>query len=97
MISTGPLDAFFKLPSAPPSDEGDSVLYHLRVDLETISGLESVACGTLPGAPILAAIGLLSAIDLLGKAYRPRLESGPRFKKILADLAGLTAEQAEAL
>lgn len=97
MIATGPLDAFFKLPSAPPSDEGDSVLYHLRVDLETMLGPEGVVCGALPPAPILAAMGLLSAIDLLGKAYRPQLASRPRFKKILADLAGLTAAEAESL
>jgi hypothetical protein len=97
MISTGPLDAFFKLPSVPPSDEGDSVLYHLRVDLETISGPEGNAYGTFPPAAILAAMGLLSAIDLLGNAYRPQLASGPRFKKILADLARLTAGEAEAL
>jgi hypothetical protein len=73
------------------------VLYHLRVDLETMLGPECVVCGALPPAPILAVMGLLSAIDLLGKAYRPQLASGPRFKKILADLAGLTAAEAEAL
>ena len=97
MITSGPLESFFKLPQHPPSPDGDCVLYHLRIGLEKLYGTEDRRGSIDPNHVLLATIGILAGLDLLAQAYSGRPASGDKFVKLLNDLRSLDSDCAEAV
>ncbi len=97
MITSGPLESFFKSPQDPPSADGDCVLYHLRVGLEKLYGPEDTLGSINPNHVLLATIGMLAGLDFLAQAYLARPSTGNKFVKLLTDLGGLGGDCAEAV
>jgi len=92
----GPIESFFKSPEKPPSPEGDSILFHLRVDLERLYGKED-EFNTKPSAHImLSMMGMLAGMDYLSKIYSGK-ESGDGFVEMATKLGKLDKDNAEAL
>jgi len=97
MITTGPIEAFFRPPTDPPSETGDCLLYHLRSDLESLYGREGSTSPVSPSHTLLATMGVLSGIDYLSQAYSTETRSRERFVETVQALAGLSADDSEAL
>jgi len=97
MITSGPVESFFKSPEDAPSPDGDCVLYHLRVGLEKIYGPEDTQGYIHPTHVLLATIGILAGLDLLAQAYLARPSTGNKFVRLLTDLGSLSSDCAEAV
>ncbi|MFV9646246.1 MAG: hypothetical protein ACNYWU_10520 [Desulfobacterales bacterium] len=99
IISTGPIESFFKDPLLEPSLDGDGILYHLRRDLIQIYGAESAS--NVFANTILASIGILAGLDYLSQAYskyqKPK-ESRKRFVESVQALCNnVSNDDAESL
>ena len=97
MITTGPIETFFKSPAEEPSRGGDCVLYHLRTDLESLYGKEPVCAFVSDSHVLLATTGILNGIDYISQASSTETNQRRRFVETLRDLTGLTSDDAEAL
>ena len=97
MILTGPIEAFFKAPSEPPSNAGDCLLFHLRRDLEALYGIEGLNTTVSPSHVLLATMGVLAGIDYLSQVYSPKRSGRERFAEAVKDIVGVNTEDAEAL
>lgn len=97
MITTGPVEAFFKPPADPPSDTGDCLLYHLRSDLELLYGAEGGSIPISPSHTLLATMGVLCGIDYLSQAYSTLAGDRKRFVETVQNLAHLSEEESEVL
>ena len=69
MITTGPIEVFFKPPQEPPSSQGDCLLFHLRRDLEELYGNEGDTSAISAKHVLLATMGILAGIDYLSQVY----------------------------
>ena len=96
MITSGPVQIFFKQPDEPVAAAGDCVLYHLRSDLEALYGKEDEYVAVRPQHVLLAMMGMLAGIDYLSWVYSSG-GSRQRFIEMLKDLAGLSVDDSEAL
>ena len=99
MISTGPIENFFKDPWLEPSPEGDGILFHLRRDLIHFYGAESESNAS--AHTILAVIGILAGLDYLSQVYskhqRPK-DSRNRFVESIRELCNVVSkDDAESL
>lgn len=97
MITTGPVEAFFKSPTEASSADGDCVLYHLRADLESLYGKEAASSPVSPSHVLLATTGILNGIDYISQAYSRKKAQHERFTETLHDLLGMPSDDAEAL
>lgn len=97
MITTGPIEGFFKPPTEPPSDHGGGILFHLRCDLVKLYGREGDFKGDVSAQPMLAMMGMLAGIDYLSKVYSSQGTSRRRFVETVRDLCALNINNAEAL
>ena len=97
MITTGPIEGFFKAPTDPPADEGDCLLYHLRCDLESLYGAEGATTPVSPSHTLLATMGILSLIDYLSQAYSNEPGGRKRFVETVHNLAHLSSDESEGL
>jgi hypothetical protein len=97
MITAGPIEAFFKAPTDPPSDTGDCLLYHLRLDLESLYGPEGRTAPVSPSHRLLATTGILNGIDYLSKAYSSQTGGRKRFVETMQDIAQFSVDDSEAL
>jgi hypothetical protein len=97
MQFSGPIENFFKQPNELASSDGDGVLYHLRVDLEKLYGVEDSFDLDPSHHAILATMGMLSGFDYLARAYLGRPSTGDKFVQLLTDLAAMDVDSAEAL
>ena len=86
MITTGPIEVFFKPPADTPSTEGDCLLYHLRADLESLYGREDIPWSVSPSHALLATTGILNGIDYLSQAYSAKTRQRERFTQTLREL-----------
>lgn len=96
MITLGPIESFFKLPTEAPSDQGDGVLYHLRRDLEKLYGKENDYTVDASEHAMLAMMGILAGIDYLSKVYSSKKHSREKFTDTLQNLCGFHVD-AEAI
>ena len=97
MITTGPVEAFFKPPAGQPSDDGDCLLFHLRRDLESLYGRESDKSQVSPSHALLATMGIMNGIDYLSKVYSIETKPHNRFVKTIQELLALEDDVSEAL
>lgn len=96
MITSGPIETFFKAPTEPPCDQGDGILFHLRRDLEKLYGKEKDYTFDASEHVMLAMMGILAGIDYLSKVYASQNGSRKRFTDTL-QLLGLHIEDAKAI
>jgi hypothetical protein len=97
VITSGPLETFFKSPKEDPSTKGDGILYHLRCDLEKLYGEESDLYFDFSDNAMLLMIGILSGIDYLTKIYSSQPGTRDGFTELVKDLGELTEDEAQAL
>ena len=97
MITTGPIEAFFKPPTDSSSETGDCLLYHLRSDLESLYGRETSTSSVSPSHTLLATMGVLSGIDYLSQVYSTEAGSHKRFIETMQGLADFSVDDSEAL
>jgi len=97
MIITGPIEAFFKAPSEPPSNDGDCLLFHLRRDLEALYGTEGLNTAVSPSHVLLATMGVLAGIDYLSQVYSLESSGRKRFAEAVEDIVAVNTDDAEAL
>lgn len=96
MITTGPIESFFKPPTERPSDQGDGLLFHLRRDLERLYGKEDEFTRGASAHAMLAMMGILAGIDYLSKIYSSKTGSR-RFVETIKDLGNLNVADCEAI
>lgn len=96
MITTGPIENFFKSPNEPPSNKGDCILFHLRSDLQKLYGTEDSLSGDASEHAMLAMMGILAGIDYLSKVYSTK--SGRfGFVETVGDLCNINENESQAL
>ena len=97
MITTGPVEVFFKEPSKPESNDGECLLFHLRRDLEVLYGIEGQAVAISQSHVILATMGVLAGIDYLSQVYSPESSGRKRFVESVKDIIVKNTDHAESL
>ena len=98
MIINGPIESFFKNPKDAPSSSGDSILYHLRRDLEKLYGPEDEFNSNSSLHAMLAMMGMLAGIDYLSRIYSSH-HNGSRLKfiEVITDICDIVSDDAEAI
>lgn len=96
MITSGPIESFFKPPIKPPSDQGECILFHLRYDLEKLYGKEDDFAGIASHHTMLAMMGMLSGIDYLSKVYSPK-SGRSRFVETVKDLCNINEDDSQVI
>jgi len=97
MITTGPIENFFKPPTLHPSTEGEGILFHLRRDLIRLYGNEDEYNGDPSHYAMLAMMGMLAAIDYLSKVYSSDEYSRNRFVETVEKLCNMNRDDSEAI
>lgn len=97
MITTGPIEGFFKPPTEHPSDQGEGILFHLRRDLEKLYGREDKVNGDPSSHAMLAMMGMLAGIDYLAKVYSSAGGSRGRFVETVRDLCNKDEDDSQAI